>query len=194
MRVALAVLIGLVLAGCAAGSVMVRPQADSLQLGTTTYDQVLQRYGDPRRTGTQVRNGETLKTVSYAYAVGTPFVDDVPARASGCYFLNGVLVGYEYLSSFREDKTDFDETKVQQIKKGETTRWRVIELFGQPRGMYMYPLITQKGDLALVYLFNDNTRTPFVPGSLRVRRKQLIVSIGTDGTVTDVVYTESSPK
>jgi len=111
---------------------MVRPQADSLQLGTTTYDQVLQRYGDPRRTGTQVRNGETLKTVSYAYAVGTPFVDDVPARASGFYFLNGVLVGYEYLSSFREDKTDFDETKVQQIKKGETTRWRVIELFGQP--------------------------------------------------------------
>jgi len=98
----------------------------------TTYDQVLQRYGDPRRTGTQVRNGETLKTVSYAYAVGTPFVDDVPARASGFYFLNGVLVGYEYLSSFREDKTDFDETKVQQIKKGETTRWRVIELFGQP--------------------------------------------------------------
>jgi len=194
MRRVLIALVAIALAGCAVGRDVVRPQADTLQLGKTTYTEVLERYGEPRRTGTATRNGQALKTLSYAYAVGTPYVDDVPTRASGFYFLDDRLVGYEYLSSFKEDKTDFDSAKIGQIKRGETTRVQVIALLGQPGGVYVYPLIKARGDLAMVYLFLDATRHPLVGFTAKTRLKKLIVTLDDAGLVTDVDYTESNPK
>ena len=49
----------------------------------------------------------------------------------GFYFFDEVLVGHEFLSSWAEDHTDFDEKKVSTIVKGKTTRAEVIQLLGQ---------------------------------------------------------------
>jgi hypothetical protein len=70
----------------------------------------------------------------------------------------------------------------------------VLELFGKPGGACIYPLISRKDDTALVYSFSGVTRRLFVPGLVRMTRKLLIVSIGPNGIVTDVFFTESNPK
>lgn len=193
-KVAPVIFLALLLAGCAGGRDFVRPQGDSLRLGTTTYQEVLHKFGEPLRIGFSIHNGATIKTTSYSNAVATPYGSTVPERASGFYFLDNVLVGYDYSSSFAEDTTDFDEAKVGQIKEGETSRERVLELFGKPGGGCIYPVISRKDDTALVYLFSGVTRRLFVPGSVRTTRKLLIVSIGPNGIVTDVFFTESNPK
>jgi len=193
-KVAPVVFLALLLTGCAGGRDFVRPGSDSLRLGTTTYQEVLQEFGEPLRIGISIHNGATIKTASYSNAVATPFVGAVPEWETSFHFLDNVLVGYEYSSSFAEDSTDFDETKIGQIKMGGTSRERVLELFGKPGGGCIYPMILRKDDTALVYLFSGVTRRLFVPGSVRMTRKMLIVSIGPDGIVTDVFFTESNPK
>jgi hypothetical protein len=192
MRTGILVFLALLLAGCG-GRDFTRPESDSLRLGATTYDQVQQKYGAPRRTGSATRNGATLKTMSYGYATAVPFTTGMSVKGSGFYFLDNVLVGYEYLSSFKEDSTDFDETRVDQIREGQTTRAQVLELLGKPGGAFIYPMIEGKSDTALVYLYNGATRVPFVPGSVRITRKSLVVSIGGDGVVTRKIYSESKP-
>ena len=194
MRQALIAVAVLTLVGCAAGRDFSRPQAESFQIGKTTSTEVAARYGDPYRTGTETRNGETITTAVYSYAKATPYVDDVPARTARFYFLRDVLTGYDFTSSFPEDKTAFDSAKVAQIRRGETTRQQVLELLGQPGGVYAYPVIKGKDATGLVYRFVDTNHTPMVPGSLRVKIKHLVISVGGDGRVTDVDYSESNPR
>jgi len=193
VRFATLVAVTVILTGCAGGEHFVRPASEALVLGKTTEQEVRQRMGGPYRHGTALRNGETVTTLSYGYALAVPYVDDVKTRAMGFYFLNGVLVGHEFTSSFDEDKTRFDDSKIGQIQQGQTTRQDVIALVGQPGGMYVYPLIKDKSALALVYLFIDSDRHPF-GFTVRQTRKLLIVSIDSQGVVSDVQYTASAPK
>ena len=180
-------------AGCSGGRAFVRPNASDLILGKTTEQEVRQRMGDPPRQGTMVKNGETLTTLSYAYALAYPYVDDVKVRAMGFYFLRGVLAGYEFTSSFKEDKTRFDEGKVAQIRRGESKRDDIVVLLGQPTGLYSYPLIKEREAVGLVYFFIDSERHPF-GATVKQSRKFLIVSCDNSGIVTDITYDSSEPK
>src|ERR1044072_4744759 len=84
-------LVGLVLvlaaSGCA-GRDFTRPQSESLVLGRTTETEVRQRFGDPYREGTTIKNGETMKTLAYAYATGASSLAGgvTPSRGQGFYF------------------------------------------------------------------------------------------------------------
>src|SRR5258705_3115884 len=143
-------------AGCT-GRDFARPQTDSLILSKTTDAELRQRFGKPYREGTVIKNGETLKTLSYAYAEGAPSLAGgvVPARGQGFYFLNGVLVGHDFTSSFGEDRTNFDIAKVQQIKEGQATEASVVNLLGKPQGVYLFPLIKDRTDRGIVYLYQQ---------------------------------------
>jgi len=191
------VVFALLLNGCA-GRDFVRPSADSFTLGKTTYAEVVARYGSPYREGTMLKNEQTVKTISYAYATkaGTPLVSGVtPARVAAFYFNDLVLVGHEFTSSFREDHTDFDETKVTRIKKGETTKAQVIELMGPPTGTYLFPLVQRRTDSGLVYIYTQ-TRVEPIPFAPKIRqyRKVLVVSLGDDGIVSNVEFNASGEK
>jgi hypothetical protein len=134
-----------------------------------------------------------VNTISYGYAVAVPYVDDVKTRGMGLYFLKGVLVGYEFTSSLPEDKTRFDDTKIPQIQRGQTTRAEVLALLGQPGGMYVYPLIKDQSGIALVYFFVDTDRHAF-GATVKQRQKLLAVTIDGQSVVSDVAYTASEPK
>jgi hypothetical protein len=172
----------------------VRPQPDALVLGKTTYQDVLHQFGDPYRKGSAVKEGLPVTSIVYTYAsstAGSGFGGVTPGRTIGCHFVNDVLVGYEFMSSYQEDRTDFDETKVTQIEKGRTTRSRVEELLGRPGGMYTYPLIKTKSEQALVYSY---IQTKIAPFSVKIYQKKLVVAFDGDGTVTDVEFSTSGEK
>jgi len=193
MRRALAVLVLLLVASGCAGRDFVRTPAESLALGKTTEAEIRQRHGSPYREGTVMKNGETVKTLVYAYAEGAASLAGgvVPARAQGFYFMNGVLVGHEFTSSFEQDKTDFDASKVQQIAKGQATEPSVIALLGKPQGAYRYPLIKDRAGRGLVYLYQQSRGTAF---NMKVYNQLLVVALDEQGVVRDVEFSSSGER
>jgi hypothetical protein len=185
--------LALIVIGCA-GRDFVRPETESLALGRTTYQEVRDRFGSPLREGAIVKNGVSVRTTGYAYssAGGATLVGGVtPARGMDFYFVDDRLVGYAFLSSYAEDHTDFDESKVGAIKKGETTRAQVLETFGKPGGTFTYPLIKGRDDQALVYAYSQTRGTAF---NLKLHQKVLVVSHGPNAVVTDVEFTSVGEK
>ncbi len=146
-----------------------------------------------------LKNERTVKTISYAYSTKlgeSAAVSGVtPVRATGFYFVDLVLVGHEFTSSFEKDHTNFDETKITQIKKGETTQAQVIALMGQSTGSYIFPLVQRNDEKGLVYLYTQ-TRVEHIPFAPKIRqyRKVLVVSVGENGVVTDVTFNASGEK
>ena len=180
----------LLLSGCA-GTDFVRPDSDSLKNGQATYAQVRARMGEPRREGTFIKNDKTLKTATYAYAAtgGQPRHQGVtPARAMSFYFYNDTLVGQDFISSFAEDHSDFDESKIKDLVKGSSTRAEVIRLLGRPAGHYIYPMIKAQNGEAVVYVYAETTGSVF---NLKFFRKTLVVTFDAAGVVTDVEYSSS---
>ncbi len=49
-----------VLTGCA-GKDFVRPDPADLKIGRSSYSEVVAKMGEPRSTGEQLKNGETIK-------------------------------------------------------------------------------------------------------------------------------------
>lgn len=192
-RRALAILaLLLVSAGCA-GRDFKRPALESLAVGQATEAEIRQRLGAPYREGTVLKNNETMKTLTYAYATTASSVPGgvVPARGQGFYFWRDVLVGHDFTSSFGEDKTDFDPTKAQQIRKGETTEAAVVALLGQPQGIYTYPLINDRDARAAVYLYQETKGTSF---NLTFYHQILVVQFDRAGLVKEVEFTAAGQR
>jgi hypothetical protein len=199
-RRTLVILAVLELLGCSAGRDFARPPQDSLIIGTTKYKEVLARFGPPFQEGTATRNERALKTAKYAYAEGkmrgTALHEGVsPERAMNYYFLDDVLVGHVFISSFKGDPTDFDASKVKDIRRGETTRKNVTDLLGLPSGLYAYPLVKNEADQGLVYAYAHVRLVPAV-GKVIMKgyQKVLVVSVDRSDVVTDIEFTEQGEK
>jgi hypothetical protein len=155
---------------------------------------VIQRFGQPFGEGTVIKNGVTLKTVSYAYssAGGKPFHEGVtPVRALTLFFQNDRLVGHEFVSSWAEDNTDFDGEKVKDIVKGKSTRAEVVRLLGKPSGYCIVPMVKAPSQEAAVYVYTETRHSAF---KLKIFRKQLVVSFDAAGVVYDVEFISSGSK
>jgi len=189
----LTVALALVVTGCA-GSKLSKQSDDALVLGQTSRADILQRLGSPYREGTVTKNGKQLKTMTYAIATtgGTPARDGVkPARGQGFYFLDEKLAGYDFTSSWKEDQSNFDGSKVPAIKKGVSTRDDVVRLFGAARGKYAYPLIADHDRQADVYLYAESRGGPT---NVKFYQKHLVVTYDERGVVSNVDYQELGQK
>jgi outer membrane protein assembly factor BamE (lipoprotein component of BamABCDE complex) len=190
IKLCITAMLAFALLGCA-GKNFVRPDSEGLKNGQTTYAQIVQKMGPPRREGTVLKNDQTLKTVSYAYAsvAGQPLhVGVTAARGVAFYFYNDVLVGHEFLSSYADDNTEFDEGKIPGIIKGKTARADVVQLMGEPSGYYIYPMIKANTGEAAAYVYTEVKGGAF---NLKVSRKSLIVTFDSSGVVTDVDFASS---
>jgi hypothetical protein len=182
----------LVLAGCTAGRDFVRPASETLNLGQTTYSQVTQQLGEPRAIGNLHKNEKNIKTISYAYAAS---MDEpleygvIPARSNQYFFLDDVLVGHQFLSSFKSDNSYFDESKIETIQKGKTSRAEVIQLLGPPTGFYVSPMVKSTAGVAIGYGYIAARRGPY--SSARFARKSLLVSFDAKDLVSDTEFSSA---
>jgi hypothetical protein len=183
-RVAVAAVI-LLLAGCGAGKNFTMPAKGTLQLGATTPEQAIAMLGEPvSKSSSTVASVETA-TLPPAPSLFTPvkvpghydslvylYVDTVgqqlvgafagvrPSRTLHLVFLDGKLISYTASSSFDNDSTNFDETKVAQLERGKTTQNDMTNLFGVPSGEAMFPMISaQHGHVAVYNFIQDNVTT-----------------------------------
>jgi hypothetical protein len=117
MKILAVVFLAIHLAGCAAGGEFIRQEDESFNLGSTTYNEIVKTYGEPRRTGTVTHNGIALKSISYSYARAVPFSTSLQTRAMVFLFENDTLVSHNYVSSFEDGKNEanYSNEKVKQI-------------------------------------------------------------------------------
>lgn len=186
--------LALIAALAACGHDFDRAQVSTAVVGATHDDQIKRQFGPPFRETTTIREGITLKMMTYSFATATggAFAGGiVPGRSAYYYLRDGVLVGKEFTSNFDTDRTDFDAGKIAAIKEGATTVGDVVAAFGPTEGEWIYPMIPRPNEKALVYLYSEVHAGPF--GSGARYRKQLVVSYNADGLVTKVDYTSNKP-
>ncbi|WP_118178564.1 hypothetical protein [Paraburkholderia phosphatilytica] len=174
-----------------AGSNFVRPDDSALQDGKTTLTEVREKFGKPYRESDVIKNDEKVTVLLYAYAstTGTPVETGVvPGRSMDLSFWKGTLVSTQFVSTFKDDASNFDASKRDQIVKGKTTRDQVIGLLGRPAGYAIYPMIKDKQAQALIYAYQTTSGSAF---NLKFAKRQLIVTVGQDGVVSDVNYESS---
>ncbi|MCC3305545.1 hypothetical protein [Sneathiella sp. HT1-7] len=182
----------LALTACAAGTNFQKLGPDQLAYGKSTSVDVVQKQGSPTNTGTTTKNGTSFDFVAYVFADagGKPDTENVtPARGQTFYFKDDILVGSDFTSSWESDSTNFDESKIDMIKKGSTTVDELVALFGQPNGEYIYPFVANEGERAKVYIHSQTTVTGLEVSS---KRKELIVTYSpATNVVTDVEFNKA---
>lgn len=189
----LAFLFAAILSGCA-GTNFKRPEPQALVVGKSTSSDVTRVMGSPLQAGELLKNGEKIKTARYAYAEGAGtgrYPGVTPARAMVFSTFSDLLVGQEFVSSFPDDATEFDETKVSAIIKGKSTRADVISLLGKPNGEALYPLIKSKTESGIIYSYSHAKGSVF---NMKFYSKILIVSFDEKDVATDVDYVSSGEK
>lgn len=182
------------LTGCA-GRDFVRPGSETFKLGQTRHDEIVQKMGTPVKTGDVLKNEKNVKAITYVYAAtgGEPAEEGViPARALSYYFHSDILVGQEFLSSFKSDSSNFDDTKIAAISKGKTTRAEINQLFGQPTSSFIFPMIDQTTADAVGYSYNTTRGGAF--SGFKFFTKTLRVTFDEKGIVSDVDFVTSGTK
>ncbi|HEY3049285.1 MAG TPA: hypothetical protein VGJ72_17730 [Polaromonas sp.] len=193
LRFLVAVLTTAVLSGCA-GTNFKRPDPQALVVGKSTATDVPRVMGTPGQVGEALKNDQKIKTARYAYAEGAGtgrYPGVVPARAMVFSTFNDLLVGQEFVSSFPQDATEFDESKIPSIVKGKTTRAEVLAVLGKPNGDAIYPLIKKQGETAAVYSYSHAKGNAF---NMKFYSKALIVSFGSNDVVSDVEFSSVGEK
>ena len=182
----------LALCGCATmGAPFTQLNDQQLKMGVTKSSEVTDRLGKPFKESTMVRNGKTVKVLSYSVVDGKkPTVGFVPIKGQNFYFSGDLLVGHVYSNSAKESSTDFDNAKIEAIVKSKSTISEVEALLGKPQGAWEYPL-TKEGEHASIYHY-ESTRIKWTTSEEYL--KSLIVSYGKDGIVTDVTYFETGER
>jgi outer membrane protein assembly factor BamE (lipoprotein component of BamABCDE complex) len=192
MKIVTALVLTLLLVACG-GREFIRPESETLTLGSTRYDQIVKSYGEPLRTGTINRNNVSLKSITYSYAVSVPLTTKLSTKAMSFMFQDDTLVSYDYVSSFADDKNaaSYDEEKIKQIARGDN-KSKVIGLLGKPSGEAIFPVVPTQGQSLLRYSFIETYRVPFLP-TPRITRKNLSITFDQGDTVTDIASSETKP-
>jgi len=187
----LLIVIPFMLAACAVGTEFVRPAPEAIEVGKSTYNQVIEHFGKPKDETRVRKNDELLRAISYTYAndmESAKVPNTLAARNIFFLFLGEVVVAEEFNSSFASDSTDFDQRKVGDIVKGKTRCEEVVQMLGRPAGKAIYPAIDKRGESAIVYGFSYVKR-PLL--QFKTYSKQLKVVCDSGGVVTDVSYVEA---
>jgi outer membrane protein assembly factor BamE (lipoprotein component of BamABCDE complex) len=179
-------LLGAVLVGCVQGRDFTRSPADTLTLGKTTRQEIVTRMGSPVEQGTVSRTGVVLQSIQYHQWSSTGY-----ERGQMFFLRDDILVGHSYSSTETNDSTNFDATRVNLIRKGETTEREVITLLGPPSGAFIYPFIKGRDDHALGWYYAPPYRRSD-PGA-RVL-KIVIISFDPNGAVTDLDVRVQGPQ
>lgn len=190
----IAFVVAIILVGCA-GTDFERLNTSQLAFGSDTKETVKQKLGKPYFEGFSTINDLQIESIGYAYASmggSADYEGVIAGRNQVFYFYENKLVGHYFTSTWEIDSTDFDETRVGEIEKGTTTTQEVIEIFGNPSGEYVFPMVKNETERALVYIYIQTKKEGLT--NTKTSRKELIVVYNKNGIVTDVEYTSSGEK
>lgn len=186
-----AVASAIALAACSVGTPFVRPAPESVELGRTTYRQLVDRFGKPDDDKPMRWNDVQIRSVSWTYANNADapkMPNTLGIRQLEFLLANDVVVAERFVSSFAVDHTDFDEKKATGIVEGTTRCEQVIALMGPPAARAIHPAVEGTSDSLVGYVFQYAKR-PLLQFDFYT--KSLVVECGPDGVAKSVKYSES---
>ena len=204
------VLLALLIAGCS-GKNFARPAPGAFELGKTTQTEIVAAYGEPTAQRTTVATEErpdlvrgrldgavvagSYANLTYEHVDRTTslLVPSQPySKALNFIFWNGALVGYNFISDFSADSSNFDEARINAIEKGRSTRIDLIGVMGsEPTGRRIYPLVQYPGEEVFIYAYVTLTGHPGA-GPAHRQVKRLEVLFDASGTTVDYRFTSES--
>jgi hypothetical protein len=128
------------IAGCsaAAGRYFATEGIPRISLGVTTEQEISGYFGSPYSTIT--KDSEGLESLIYVYMFAkAKSSGEGSVRALSIEFIDNVVNGYTYESSFAEDNTDFEDELRSQLETGKTTMADAEALIGKPGGVVRFP-------------------------------------------------------
>jgi hypothetical protein len=200
-------------AGCMpVGRDFARPTMTTFTPGVSSLDEVKKALGEPTNQLAWSRNDGVFRQSSDSTPLPTPFAGAPvggtvrrlyyyyswrageavrpgvePSRSLYAWFWNDRLVAFTGTSSFKADATGFDESKVETVKPWKSLRADVIQAFGQPTGLAVYPATAVEDQQILIYRdFEWDT------SKKQYESKSLFVVVNGLGIVEDVRFTGSS--
>ncbi len=194
LKLTIASIFGLLLmSGCSTvGRDFTKPSDNSLVLGQSTQSQILEQLGKPHQEGISTINDQQIEEITYMYVVSSgDGVESrvVPARLLKLSFANKKLVSTLFLSSFKIDNTDFDDSKMAMIKKSETTYDEVISILGKPSGYSIAPMVVTPSVKAISYSF-VMTKKKFIGNGTDSTTKTLLLEFDDKNIVTKIFATK----
>jgi hypothetical protein len=180
---------------CFAAPRLSYPDPGILVPGETKYDQVISRFGTPKSSEVSTNDQGTFTNIAYSES-GSLRKGVLPMRRLALYFKDNVLIGFDWESNFKEDSTDFDETKASQIKKGETTWQQAAAIIGTKYGVYTYPRTDSPDERVLVFMFIQvrTEMTGFMKAVAHNYTKLLALTYGSDDIVKNISLSVSGEK
>ena len=148
-------LFAIFLSGCA-GTKFQKPDPNSLKIGKSTNAELLVKLGTPSKIEEYSSYNQIIKKFTYTYAengAAAKYQNVLPARTLNLHIHNDILVGYQFSSSFIEDATDFDESKLSLIIKNKSSRSDVEEILGKPSSESIFPIVP-KNNTSIMYTYN----------------------------------------
>jgi len=188
------VVAALLLHACAVGTPFVRPAPGEIQLGKTTYNDLVARLGKPDSEKPLRMNEQMTRLINYSYIGETESAkaaNSMGGRELSYLIFENIVVAEHFMSSFASDHTDFDESKYRDIVKGKTRCEEVVATFGRPCIRAVYPVADKPGETAIGYSFRYMKR-PLL--QFKMFEKSLIVGCDANGVVMAVSYTESGDR
>lgn len=208
MRGLIAYLLLFCLVGCTTGHDFPRPTPDSLVLGQSMRAEILRTYGRPYRETSAVLGSKPTEAVTkgefdmtpvsgsfatliYLYADRTRQVlmgsmaPTSKVKVVVFSFWNDTLVFYNFVSSFQDDSSDFDETRIAEIRKGQSTKAAIVQLFGPPTGRAIYPAVQSEANEKYMYNYAQ-------PRGGQRYSKRLEILFGAEGSVMDYRFVSDS--
>jgi len=102
---------------------MMVPAPEAIELGKTTYAQVVERLGKPSDETRSRKDAHALRAIDYTHASdaeAAKVANTAGIRQLVFVFSDDVVVAESFVSSFASDSTDFDDSRVGEIVKGKT--------------------------------------------------------------------------
>jgi hypothetical protein len=112
--------------------------ASNLELGQLTLSDCRSVFGEkPSAVSQQINADGKYDIVRYTYAHAN--MGSARARTLILEFKDGKLNAYVYISSFAGELISVPVDKINQLKKGESTKADVLNLLGKPNGKALCP-------------------------------------------------------
>jgi hypothetical protein len=207
MHVVGLLLVAMLVGSCTVGKEFTRPMPDQLELGNVTKEDILRLYGKPERqevsritapagSGRAPLGGDappvlggTITTLTYSHADVTKAVflpGALPVTKTIVFdFFNDKLVGYNFLSNFEADSSNFDENRIESLAKGVATREDVTRLLGAPTGRAIFPATSDIANERYTYQYSE------ISDGQR-NAKRLDIEFDQDGTLVDARFKSSN--
>ena len=133
-------LLVIIITGCGTiGTYFQYENVAKLEIGETKKSEYKILFGEPQGKSLVINENGKYEKMEYFFAVPNAKGVFFKRRTLCLEFKNGILNGYDYISSFEKEYTETDPNKLEGIRIFKTTKEEVLELLGATTGKALCP-------------------------------------------------------